>query len=133
MSAAPRCLASSEARRALAAAFSQRRGWKLRAGSALPGRGGLCERSGSFLPVIGSRGHVRAGGWNSELRLRALLFLFKSRWVWGASSAGLGALLLETGARRTQPGWTEAAEGDLPRCSVRAPGPQLQAATTSIP
>lgn len=41
--------------------------------------------------VIGSRGHMRAPeGWNSDLWLLALLFLFKNRWICG-SLLGLGA------------------------------------------
>lgn len=41
--------------------------------------------------LIGSRGHMRdPEGWNSDLWLLALLFLFKNRWVCG-SLLGIGA------------------------------------------
>lgn len=79
--------------------------------------------------------HVRARGWNSELWLLALLFLFLfffSFKIAGSVELGLGWV---PGSWR---GWRQTGKSHradwggqekLPRCSVREPGPQLQAAT----
>lgn len=87
----------------------------------------------AFLLLIGSCSHVRARGWNSELWLLALLFLFLFFFkIAGSVELGwAGCLALgEAGDRLERAtGQTEVAKKSLPRCSVREPGPQLQAAT----
>lgn len=66
-------------------------------------------------------------GWNSDLWLLALLFLFKNRSVCGVLPSSVPCShWRQTEAATKQ---TEVAEENLPRCSVRDPGPQLQAAT----
>lgn len=84
---------------------------------------------------LAARGHVKAGGVGIlELWLLALLFLFKNRLVGAALLGWVPCSLTKTGDRRKQPqGRVRWQKENLPRCSVRAPGPQLQAATISIP
>lgn len=89
----------------------------------------LLSSHSPFFLWLAPHGHVRAGGWNSELWLLALLFLFKNRLVCGVLLSSLPCSDWDWRQKETATGQTEVAEENLLRCLARDPGPQLQAAT----